>query len=52
MHIEYVAKRHETGKKNRYFIVRVTNFGFHYGTKVLKKWLKPQEVQMYLDLLK
>jgi hypothetical protein len=50
--IRYVAKRHETGKTNRFFIVRETFWGFHYSTKVLKKWLKPNEVKMWLDLLK
>jgi len=50
--IRYVAKRHETGKTNRFFIVRETFWGFHYSTKVLKKWLKPNEVKMWIDLLK
>ena len=50
--VRYYARKHETGKKNRYFIVRRTFWGFHYSEKVTKKWLKHSEVQAWLDLLK
>jgi len=50
--ITYFAKRHETGKKNRYYIVRRSFWGFSHSHKVVKKWLKHSEVQAWLDLLK
>lgn len=43
---DYLALRHERGKKNRFYI-----WCWRDG-KVLKKWLKHNEVQMWLDLLK
>jgi len=42
----YVVVRHIRGKKNRFFIWRWSD-----GATV-KKWLKPHEVKMWLDLLK